>query len=113
MKDDHNRLHPQLQLKIVYNFSIYLCVPVRVWMRSGVYDPHKHNGQSHQMVNYLLRTTGSIHSASSSYVSLTTDTNCLRGLSEDIPMFLHQYKKILQFGVCLHQPVSILQIPKF
>ena len=55
MKDDNNRLHPQLQLKIMYNFSTYLCVPLRVWLKCDVYDPHKHNGQSHEMVNYLLR----------------------------------------------------------
>ena len=112
MKDDHNRLHPQLQLKIVYNFSIYLCVPVRVWMRSGDYDPHKHNGQLHEYVNYLLRTTGPIHSVSPVYVSLTTDTNCLRGLSENIPVLPHQYKKILRFGVCLHQPLFNITDPQ-
>ena len=112
MKDDHNRLHPQLQLKIVYNFSIYLCVPVRVWKRSGDYDPHKHNGQSHEYVTYLLRTTGPIHSVSPVYVSLTTDTNCLRSLSENIPVLPHQYKKMLRFGVCLHQPVFNITDPQ-
>ena len=112
MKDDHNRLRPRLQLKIVYDNSIYLCVPVRVWLKSGVYNPYKHNGQTRKFVNYLLRTMGPIYSVSPAYVSLTTDTNCLRGLSENIPVLPHQYKKMLRFGVCLHQPVFNITDPQ-
>ncbi len=101
MKFDRFRVHPRLHLKIIYNSFTELCVPIRVWKRSGVYG--KHPGQYY--VSYTMRTTKQVYDYSPTHVLLTKDTECSKPVSTKIPIYNHgrSRQKKMKFGLCLHQ----------
>ena len=108
MKFDRFRVHPRLQLKIIYNSFTELCVPIRVWKRSGVYG--KHPGLYY--VSYIMRTIEQVYDYSPTHVLLTKDTECNKPVSTKIPIYNHgrSRKKLMKFGVCLHQ--ALYNAPK-
>ena len=100
MKHDRNRIHPHLYLKVVYDNSISgLCVPIRIWKRSGVYGKQKEQFY----ISYVMRTVRQVYNTEPLYVRYTEDAFCKQGLSDEIPIY--RCGKKVKFGLCLHQPM--------
>lgn len=99
MKYDKFRVHPRLQLKVVYNSFSELCVPLRVWKKSGVYGKHPNLFY----VSYVMKTTEPIYGFRPTHVMFTEDVQCKDHLSVKIPIYRAKQKKKVKFGVCLHQ----------
>ena len=98
MKYDKNRIHPRLQLKIVYDSSDReLCVPLRVWKRSGVYGKHAHL----IYISYVMRTTEIVYDDAPKYVRFTEDVACKEDLSVEIPIYIVVLEKENLEFVCI------------
>ena len=97
MKHDRYRIHPRLYLNVVYNSNEQVCIPMKVWERSGVYRKQRYQ----YYVSYSLQTVANLQNTVPAYVMFTEDIYCKHGLSAKIPIYPHRKKK--KFGVCLHQ----------